>query len=188
MVTLHGRVAEGVPRWVIWCAYAAPFTVLPSGIWRLALVVAGAHLIDQAPSAEGRGPVVWDGPLYVVVLTVVSELLAYLTVGLVAVWGEVVPRWVPRLGGRPIPVLAAVVPAAAGATICTILWPYALFMLAEGQKLNGTPGVMHFDGAQMVLFWAAYSPLLLWGPLVWVCTVHYWRRRSAAAELGAAVR
>ena len=35
---------------------------------------------------------------------------AVLTLGLVRPWGRVVPRWVPRLGGRPVPVRAAVVP------------------------------------------------------------------------------
>ncbi|MBO3738593.1 hypothetical protein J5X75_13790 [Actinoplanes sp. NEAU-H7] len=122
---------------------------------------------------------VWDGPLYVILLTVVSELLAYLAVGLVATWGEVVPRWVPGLGGRRVPVLAAVVPASIGATACTLLWPYALLMLASGRKLDGSSGVMEFTSEQSVVFWIAYLPLVLWGPLLWIVTVHYWRRRTS---------
>ncbi|MCF2434810.1 hypothetical protein LV779_08895 [Streptomyces thinghirensis] len=35
-----------------------------------------------------------------------SEALALLTLGLVRPWGEVVPRRVPLLGGRPVPVMA----------------------------------------------------------------------------------
>lgn len=180
MISPHGRIVDGVPRWVVWCAYAVPLTVLPSGIWRIALVAAGVHLMEETPAPGGRGPVVWDGPVYVITLSIVSELLALLTVGLVAVWGEVVPRWVPGLGGRRIPVLAAVVPAAIGATICTVLWPYAFLMLVLGRKLNGDLGVMQFSDWQAVAFWGTYLPLVLWGPLVWICTVHYWRRRTSA--------
>jgi hypothetical protein len=181
----HGRIVDGVPRWVVWCAYGAALTVLPSGLWRIALVVADAHLIETAPTAEGRGPVVWDGPLYVIVLTVVSELFAYLAVGLVSTWGEVVPRWVPGLGGRRIPVLAVVVPASIGATICSLLWPYALLMVALGRKVNGASGTVRFDSEQSVAFWTAYGPLVLWGPLLWIVTVHYWRRRRAAGGVTA---
>jgi hypothetical protein len=178
MIKLHGRIAAGVPRWVIWCAYATTLAVLPSGIWRIALVVADAPLIEAAPTPGGRGPVLWEGPSYVITLTVVSELLAYLTVGLVAPWGEAVPQWVPGLGGRRIPVLAAVVPAAIGATICTLLWPYALLMVALDRKVNGATGSVQFDGWQSVAFWITYGPLVLWGPLLWIVTVHYWRRRT----------
>ncbi|HSK92289.1 MAG TPA: hypothetical protein VK875_13370, partial [Euzebyales bacterium] len=42
---------------------------------------------------------------------------AVLTTGLVARWGEVWPRWMPVLRGRPVPVAAAVVPA----TLVTVL-------------------------------------------------------------------
>lgn len=36
---------------------------------------------------------------------------AVLTLGLVSRWGEVFPAWLPGFRGRPVPVLAAVVPA-----------------------------------------------------------------------------
>jgi hypothetical protein len=185
MSKLHSRIADGVPRWVVWCAYATTLTVLPSSVWRIALVVAGADLIHEAPSVGGRGPVLWEGAGYVITLSVVSELLAYLTVGLVATWGEVVPRWIPGLGGRGVPVLAALVPASVGAAICTVIWPYALLMLALGRKVNGAVGTVQFTGWQSVAFWIAYGPLVLWGPLVWVVIVHYWRRRTAAEPVAA---
>ena len=43
-----------------------------------------------------------------------TDALALLTLGLVRPWGEIVPVWVPRLGGRRIPPAAVVVPATAG--------------------------------------------------------------------------
>ncbi|MET8179288.1 hypothetical protein [Streptomyces sp. NPDC005336] len=36
--TAHAPVA-GVPRWARIAAYIIPFTVLPSGLWRIAMVV-----------------------------------------------------------------------------------------------------------------------------------------------------
>ena len=40
-----------------------------------------------------------------------------LTIGLTRPWGRAVPRWMPRLGGRRVPVAAAVVPACAVALL-----------------------------------------------------------------------
>lgn len=50
------------------------------------------------------------GTGYVLGLSVLSEAITLLALGLVRPWGEVLPRWVPLLGGRPLPRLAVVVP------------------------------------------------------------------------------
>ncbi|MGW2681256.1 hypothetical protein [Streptomyces sp. NPDC001436] len=54
-------------------------------------------------------------------LSVLSECLALPTLGLVRSWGETVPRWIPHLGGRRVPPLAAVVPALLGAAAGAVL-------------------------------------------------------------------
>lgn len=108
----------------------------------------------------------------------VSEAAAFLTVGLVARWGEVWPRWIPGLGGRRVPVLAAVVPAGLGAAVL-LVFPYALVMFAFGRMINGSPGGLIVHGWQTVAFWVTYAPLAAWGPLLGVLTVHYFRRRSS---------
>ena len=41
-----------------------------------------------------------------------------LTIGLICRWGEIFPRWMPFLAGRPVPVLAAAGP---GSFIAAIL-------------------------------------------------------------------
>src|SRR3977135_1022876 len=56
------------------------------------------------------GPTVW-GPFYLVALSVLIEIAAVLTLGLVQRWGEVVPRWVPVVGGKNIPRKAVLIPA-----------------------------------------------------------------------------
>ncbi|MFD0346588.1 hypothetical protein ACFQ0M_11775 [Kitasatospora aburaviensis] len=99
LTKLHGPTAAGVPRWAVWTAYATTLTALPSCIWRIAAMNLNAPLIDHndAPP-EGHGAVLVSGEgswWYVIALSVVSEALAFLAVGLVARWGEVWPRWVP---------------------------------------------------------------------------------------------
>lgn len=184
MANLHGRMAAGVPTWAVLAAYATPLTVLPSGIWRILAVVANVPLLEHADTIpQDHGAVVFTGWWYAIVLTAVSEVLAYLTVGLVATWGEVVPRWVPWLGGRTIPVTAAVLPAGLAAAILTILWPYTFVMIGLGRMVNGAEGTgIHLNGWQAIAFIIAYGPLVAWGPLLGAVTIHYYRRRRGRAD------
>lgn len=179
---LHGRTAPGVPRWAVWTAYATALTALPSALWRIAALVAGVPLLEYTADVPAGSGSLAEGPWwYVVSLSVVSEALAFLAVGLVAVWGEVWPRWIPVLRGRPIPVRVAVIPAAVGAAALLFL-PYALIMYGFGLGVDGEPTRLVLNGWQSVVFWAAYAPLAFWGPLLGVLTVHYHRRRTAAVR------
>ncbi|MFI1448906.1 hypothetical protein [Streptomyces virginiae] len=172
----HTPVA-GVPRWARICAFAIPFTVLPSGLWRLGLL-----FVDHSSADSGQLPHWLPLEVYVVTLSVVSELLAFTAIGLVAAWGEVLPRWIPVLGGRRIPMAAAVVPAALGAVALTGLWTVlALVTQVAGTTLQGDPVPTDFPsevgGWSALWFYVCYAPLVLWGPLLGVVTVAYWRRR-----------
>lgn len=177
----HAPVA-GVPRWARLVAYAIPFTVLPSSLWRIS--VCTLHLPIARPALDiGSSSGIQGLPLaaYVVILSVVSELLAFTAVGLVARWGEVFPRWIPVLRGRRVPVLGAVVPAAAGATFLTLLWTWVAVTYLLGRRIDGsvTTGVrpLGFDDWQGWIAVVAYAPLILWGPLLGAVTFSYWRRR-----------
>ncbi|MFI0812112.1 hypothetical protein [Streptomyces echinatus] len=113
--------------------------------------------------------------LYVLILSVASQAAACLTLGLVKPWGEWVPRWVPWLGGRRIPSLAVVIPAAVGAVAVMALC--AAVTLAPRGPLDN-PDFPH--GTAGVIMDVCYAPLLAWGPLVAALTIAYARRRRVA--------
>ncbi|TMR40349.1 hypothetical protein [Actinomadura geliboluensis] len=122
---------------------------------------------------------------YVVVLSLVSELVAFTAVGLIARWGEVFPRWVPVLRGRRVPTMAAVIPASIGAAVLTVLWTVSVVNCLVFQKtIQGRPlpdgFPIHFHSWEGVLGVLAYAPLVAWGPLLAAVTVAYYRRRALA--------
>lgn len=97
-----------------------------------------------------------------------AVLAAVLTLGLIGRWGEVVPRWVPWVGGRAVPVMMAVGPGAfATVTLCVS----APGVLARAVQMSSW-----VDGALFVLLF----PCPVWGPLLGAAVFAYWRRRNAA--------
>lgn len=180
---LHGQRAAGVPRWVVLAAYAASLTPLPSAAWRIALGLGAPLGPPWHQEADTSGPLGMPGLLYMVILSVVSEGLAFLTVGLVSRWGEVVPRWIPFLGGRRVPTLAAVIPAGLGAIVLTVGLLKGMPSFNDFQMPDGT--IAHLAGWSLVTFTAAYGPLLAWGPLLGIVTVAYYLRRTRAAQAAA---
>ncbi|MGW7446026.1 hypothetical protein [Kitasatospora sp. NPDC054795] len=177
---LHGTPAPGVPRWAVRTGYAITLAVLPSCLWRIGGFILGLPLLDHGPTPPEQDPAPFDGGwAYILALSVVSEALALLCFGLVARWGEVWPRWIPVLGGRPVPVLAAVVPAGLGSAVLMV-FPYSMVMFSLGLTIRGDRNIgLITHGWQTVVFWAGYLPLAAWGPLLAALTVHYYRRRRA---------
>ncbi|MFH8979156.1 hypothetical protein [Streptomyces sp. NPDC017890] len=147
-------------------------TVLPSSIWRL-------------PAAFGDGLGLGERA-YVVSLSVLSEIFAFTAIGLIARWGEVFPRWIPFLRGRRVPRRAAVLLAAIGAASLTLL--FSLLLIASevrGTTIRGGDDLpadypSQAGGWEAAWFHFCYAPLILWGPLLGVLAVAYWKRRSAA--------
>ncbi|WP_216209375.1 hypothetical protein [Amycolatopsis aidingensis] len=168
-----GTVA--VPRWAKVAAYAAALSTVPSCLWRIAL---GLQVPLGFTEAELRAlDIPGSGTAYVFGLSVLAQGFALLTLGLVQRWGETIPRWVPALGGRRIPPLAAIIPALLGAVAVTVM--IGQWALSWGDPSADMPNVaLVQDGAYSVLMTACYAPLLLWGPLLAVVTVHYRRRRG----------
>ncbi|HEY7264247.1 MAG TPA: hypothetical protein VH589_22545 [Trebonia sp.] len=175
--------AAGVSRRARIAALAVPLTVLPSSAWRIAVCTFHAP-IARGGLGSSLGPSGLPGVplwLYVILLSIVSELLAFAAVGLVSTWGEVFPRWIPVLRGRRVPALSAVIPAALGAAVLTLLWTWTAVSLSLGlrvdlhSRLQDSP--ITFGDWQGLVAVAAYAPLLLWGPLLGAVTISYWRRR-----------
>jgi hypothetical protein len=167
--------ASPAGRWATVAAVAVPLCVLPSALWRL------NHVIDSL--VNGPGPCETGAvgeSLYQASLSLVSMALALLTLGLVRPWGEVVPRWVPGVGGRPVPVRAATIPASIGATIVAALTVYQLLhqMFDIAGPLEPLPPGCTPPGAEILVF---YAPLVAWAPLLFFVTHDFRRRRAAYA-------
>ncbi|HVX42382.1 MAG TPA: hypothetical protein VHC49_00755 [Mycobacteriales bacterium] len=181
-VAAHRPVA-GVPRGVRLAAYAVPFTVLPSSLWRIAVCTFHAPVARRTLTADLGSSGIPGLPLelYVVLLSIASELLAFTAVGLVAGWGEVFPRWIPGLRGHRVPVGLAVIPGAAAAIGLTVLSAWVAISYPLAIRVDGSAATdqrpLGFGDWQGVLAVIAYAPLLLWGPLLGLVTINYRRRR-----------
>ncbi|MFE7412078.1 hypothetical protein [Streptomyces laurentii] len=162
------RPLPGVPRWAAVAAHAVPLVVLPSGLWRLALVTGLPVTADAGFRTLGLGT-----SAYVIALTVVSELLAFLTLGLVRPWGEVFPRRLPLLGGRRVAPAGATGAALAGAAgLCGIAaWGAYGVYAGLGPAIPVSP-------AQRAVLVACYAPLLAWPPLLVAVARAYYKRRT----------
>lgn len=173
----------GTPRWAQLAAHAVPWVVLPSSIWRILMTAGLAGVDSQNPNYHSQ----LSDYLYVLLLSVVGESFALLTLGLVKPWGEVFPRWMPFLGGRRVPIKAAVIPATVGAALIVLLAAYFFlnpiffhihFTPSTGDR--GTPDShLQVSGWSQVLFVTCYLPLLAWPMLVGALTHAYYRRRTA---------
>ncbi|MFG1676694.1 hypothetical protein [Micromonospora sp. NPDC049282] len=171
--TAHPHDGRPPQPWAVRAAHLIPLVVLPSGLWRIALV-AGVPI--GAVVAGGRIRPGLGESVYIVALSLVSEGLALLALGLVRPWGEVFSRRLPVVGGRRVPPAFAVTAATAGAAALTLIWGYATWgVLVDGNDLGLPAG-------GFALLVACYAPLLLWGPLLLAVTWAYHRRRSGSAR------
>jgi hypothetical protein len=162
--------AEPAPRWAVRVAHIIPLLTLPSGLWRVALALgftAGMTQdgYDRLMGGPGAVP-------YVLGLSVVSEVLALLSLGLVRSWGVKPPRWVPVVGGRRMRPWAVALTAGTGAAGLVALWTplvAAWWPYAPGGGMTETGHLV------IGLF---YLPLVAWGPLLALLTVAYYRRHT----------
>ncbi|MFD6799115.1 hypothetical protein [Streptomyces cyaneofuscatus] len=164
------------PSWAVRAAHVVAWSTVPSGVWRIALVLGvpvGVMERDEFLAAfPGNSRLI--ALAYVLLIGAVAEAASYLTLGLVRPWGEFVPRWIPLAAGRPVHHGLAVLAASLGALTVTVLW-WVLFFGGLLTAPSPDPGV----SAGEALFVAAYAPLLLWGPLLAAVTWSYHRRHRA---------
>ncbi|MER7768252.1 hypothetical protein [Kitasatospora sp. NPDC096140] len=164
-------VVPAPPRWAVRAAHVAAVTALPAGLWRLGLV-AGWHGGYTDAGYRAMGFSGW-GAVWPVFLSLFTEALALLTIGLVRPWGTVPPRWVPFVGGHPVNPRAVVLAASLGAAGLAVLWtPFAGWWAMPGTDMTR---LGHF------LVGFLYLPTVAWAPLLAAVTVSYHRRHRVAA-------
>ena len=157
------------PRWAVRAAHLTALVVLPSGILRLVWVLGFPAGYTDAGFVEFETPF---AKVWMLTLSVVSELVAVLTIGLVRPWGSLVPRWMPLIGGKRVRPLAAVVPALLGSAALTVLW--------GTMPLWWTHPHSDMTPTGRIVIGILYQPLVIWGPLTAAVAISYYRRHRAA--------
>ena len=159
------------PRWARIAAHAAALTPLPAALWRFSIVFgfSGGFTAQGLINLNVAG----SGWIYLVALSVVTELAALLTLGLIQPWGEVLPSWVPFHSGRPIPPNPVIIAASVGACLLMVLWtPLLLWWHTPHPDMTAA-------GANVVGL--LYLPLVAWGPLLAAVTISYAKRHRPTA-------
>lgn len=165
-MSLAARAPAAPPRWATIAAHLTALLPLPSGIWRIALALG----LPAGYTEEGLTELDLDGAgrLSLIVLTLLVEGAALLTLGLVSRWGERIPSWLPRWGGRSVRPRLVVVAASAGAVVLVVLWtPFLAWWSIPHPELTDA-------GSVVVGLW--YLPLVAWAPLLIAVTIDYHRR------------
>ena len=174
-----GHPATGRPpqRWAraaCWTAFAS--AMLPV-VWRVALFSGADVGFAQADLFKSTVA----GTAYILSLEVVQVTAGVLCLGLIRPWGERVPRWVPRLGGREIPRRLPLVVGGTGNALLYLIngalaVRFGTIWLGLAEGWTPAEGMNRWQVAVLV---AAYAPmLLLWAPALTVGLVGYGRRRA----------
>lgn len=113
-----------------------------------------------------------DFLLWGVLLGSGALLGSVLTLGLLLRWGSEFPSWIPRLGGRPVPPLVAVIPGS---------------IVAFSLTFAAVPTILQSFGDAPVnvvetLVWNLTFPFWLWGPTLAIAVWGYAARRRSSSS------
>ncbi|WP_128818432.1 hypothetical protein [Streptomyces sp. S063] len=171
-----GDTERPVPRWAMRLAHALPLLLLPACLWRLPFAL---HF-EMGQVQTGDLPAYWLSIPYVLGLSVLTEAIAILTIGLVRGWGEVAPAWIPLIGGRRVRPMAAFVPAVLGGLILTFLFTAVPVGDDRDLTLYGVVDTVEYTSdAWQLLAAVCVSPIAAWGPITLALAIAYYRRRTA---------
>lgn len=151
-------------RWGRWVTIVAALCPMPYAVLRFSWLLPNpigfsAQELDAEPGIKMFG----------LGLGTIAFCAGLVTLGLIRPWGEVWPRWVPVLAGRPVPLNAAVIPGTTAALLLIVGSPSLIGMSAD-------------DWWLMLLL-----PFPLWGATVGLATAaYYYRRRTRCTTCGLA--
>lgn len=178
---IQGSVAVGTvgvpPQW--WArraALACVLCVLPSIVWRVAMLAGVDTGFADADWYRADGARI----AYVLGLDAVQLAGALLCLGPAMPWGERVPRLVPVLGGRRIHRLVPMVLGGLGAAVLYLVVGQLLVAFGSvwlGLREGWTPAA-GMNAAEGVVLGVAYAPLFMWPVLLTAALVGYWQRRE----------
>lgn len=172
-----GFRSDLVPRWARIAAWTIPVLCLPSVIWRLAMSIDALISGDNPCIGPGMTPVA-ELVYVTAILPTVQLGLALLSLGLVKRWGVVVPRRLPILGGRRVPIWLGVGAAVAGA-FGIVAFVFLSQVIGGSQPTREIPPGCELPGTDVMVL---YLPMALWPPLLIALAVQYLRRRRAEAS------
>jgi hypothetical protein len=159
---------QPVPTWVRGWAYAGVAVpalgwTVPHGLWVLG-VPFGISTDEILRALRDIGPA------FAVAITIVPALGSLLTLGLAQRWGQVFPRWIPYLGGGPVPRLLALVPAGVVAVALTSYGLIGIKLMTEDLVTGKV------TWSQLGSGWAVVGTelvFLAWGVTLGVATLGY---------------
>ena len=161
----HAGRVQPRDRWAVAIAMAVPLLYAATRYaWLLGLPLG----ISEEFLREGQATGLWVAGAGLATFAAVGALL---TLGLVQRWGEVLPRWVPLVGGRRVPPALAVVPATT----------VSLLLVVTGVTM--WRGLLAEDAATALAMSGSALPVLLlpvWGAALGFATHGYRRRRAVA--------
>lgn len=161
-------------RWGKWATYVAVLIPLLYAATRWAWALGIPLGLSEQLLREGQASGTWWAGAGLATVAIGGALL---TLGLSQRWGETVPRWLPFLAGKRVPIWLAVVPA----SLVSILVTTAGLMFMRQVVLGTTPFTLT-EG------WAIIGPGLLWpiwGAALGAATLaYYYRRRGRCRHCG----
>ncbi|WP_350280647.1 hypothetical protein [Kribbella sp. HUAS MG21] len=152
---------ESARRWGFWATIVAVLCPMPYALLRMTWLLPNPIGFDAAELDAEPGI-----KLFGLGLGLIALISGIVTLGLVRPWGEVWPRWIPFVAGQPVPILAAVIPGAAAATL----------LLVSSASLTGllwSPDDSVLENVRNLLI----LPFPLWGASVGLATAAYYYRR-----------
>jgi hypothetical protein len=153
---------ESAARWGFWATIVAVICPMPYALLRYTWLLPNPIGFDADELRAEPGM-----RLFGLGLGTIALAAGLVCLGLIRPWGEIWPRWVPWLAGRPVPMKAVVIPGGIAATVlCLGSLPMITMFAAEG---------MDWETIKLLLIF----PFPVWGASVGLATLaYYYRRRT----------
>lgn len=168
--------AENAARWgriAMYVSLAVPILYAATRYaWAVGIPL--GMTVEHWRSGQENGT--WISGLFLATFGLVG---AGLTLGLAQRWGEVFPRWMIGLAGRPVPIALAVVPA----SIVSVLLIVGGITIWSGYAQMADAAAAIGEDVTIVVGPAALFPI--WGVSIAVATLgYYYRRRGVCGMCG----